>query len=56
VRPVSAGDPLHFDCTFVNDSAQVLTFGESAASNEMCIFAAAFYPLPEDSQVTVGCY
>ena len=54
-RPVSGGDPLHFGCTFVNNSSQTLTFGESAESNEMCIFGAAFYPLPEGSGVTVDC-
>jgi len=36
-------------------SAQTLTFGESAENNEMCIFGAAFYPLPDSSDVTVGC-
>jgi hypothetical protein len=48
------GDPLHFDCTFVNDGPTPLTFGESALTNEMCILGAAFYPVP-DGTVTVGC-
>lgn len=43
---VEAGAPLHFECTFQNDSNETLTFGESAASNEMCILVASFYPTP----------
>jgi hypothetical protein len=31
-----------------------LTFGESAQTDEMCIFVGAFYPAAAD-QVTVGC-
>ena len=50
-RSVSGGEPLHFECTFANNGPTPLTFGESAATNEMCIF----YPVPDDSQVTVGC-
>ena len=41
-----AGDPLHFACSFTNNSASTLTFGESALTNEMCIFTASFYPVP----------
>jgi hypothetical protein len=48
-----AGDPLHFACTFDNTmGATDLTFGESALTNEMCIFSAAFYPtLPGQATV-----
>jgi hypothetical protein len=46
VREISAGDALHFECTFQNDTEETLTFGESAASNEMCILVASFYPTP----------
>ena len=31
-RELSAGDPLHFECTFQNDTPNTLTFGESAAT------------------------
>jgi hypothetical protein len=41
-----AGDPLHFACTFQNNTTSTLTFGESALTNEMCIFLASFYPAP----------
>ena len=53
-RVAHQGDPLHFDCTFVNESTTTLTFGESALTNEMCILGASFYPVP-DGEVTVGC-
>ncbi len=45
---LEAGAPLHFECTFQNDSNDTLTFGESAESNEMCILVASFYPAPEN--------
>ncbi len=45
-RELSAGQPLHFECTFQNDTPNTLTFGESAATNEMCILTASFYPTP----------
>ena len=41
-----AGDPLHFACTFANNTAQTLVFGESALTDEMCIFTGSFYPAP----------
>jgi hypothetical protein len=52
--PVKGGDTLDFNCTFVNNSPNTLTFGESAETNEMCIFVSSFYPVP-DGTVTVGC-
>jgi hypothetical protein len=32
-----AGDSLNYSCTFYNDGEVPLTFGESAARNEMCL-------------------
>ena len=54
-RVARANDALHFECTFENDGDTTLTFGESAESNEMCIFAGSFYPVPDDHVVTVDC-
>lgn len=51
---LKAGDPLHFACTFQNNSTNFLTFGESAESNEMCILVASFYPVP-DGTTTINC-
>ena len=53
-KAVKGGDTLKFNCTFVNNSANTLTFGESAENNEMCIFVSSFYPVPA-GKATVGC-
>lgn len=53
-KTVKKGDTLDFHCTFVNNSANTLTFGESAENNEMCIFVSSFYPVPA-GKTTVGC-
>jgi hypothetical protein len=53
-KPLKGGDTLKFNCTFVNNSPNTLTFGESAETNEMCIFVSSFYPVPEGT-TTVGC-
>jgi hypothetical protein len=55
---IHAGDSLHFACTFDNTSgASALVFGESALTNEMCIFSAAFYPTPPGKATIIasGC-
>lgn len=54
-RAVSAGDKLSFSCTYVNDSSQTLAFGESAATDEMCIFVAPYYPVTSPVNVTIPC-
>ena len=53
-RALKMGDPLHFTCTFKNDGMIPLTFGESASTNEMCIFVGAFYPVPAGT-ATITC-
>ena len=55
VKPVKSGDALSFTCSYNNDGDVPLTFGESAQTNEMCIFVSAFYPVTSPSQVTVDC-
>jgi len=45
-KAMKAGDPLHFQCSFTNNGTTPLTFGESALTDEMCIFTASFYPTP----------
>src|SRR5262249_9217561 len=40
------GTQITFTCTYNNDSGGPLYFGESAMSNEMCIFDGQFYPDP----------
>jgi hypothetical protein len=43
---LSAGDEVTFTCTYDNPDATPLVYGESAQSDEMCIFSAQFYPAP----------
>jgi len=45
-REAAAGDVFRFTCTFQNDDGTTFTFGESARTNEMCIFQGTFYPAP----------
>jgi hypothetical protein len=44
--PLTAGTPITFSCTYDNDSSAPLGYGESATTNEMCIFSGQFYPAP----------
>ncbi|HEY2747455.1 MAG TPA: hypothetical protein VGL86_22685 [Polyangia bacterium] len=42
-----SGTAVTFACTYDNsDSTTPLVFGDSAVTNEMCIFSAQFYPAP----------
>jgi Copper type II ascorbate-dependent monooxygenase, C-terminal domain len=52
---LSAGDQIQWSCTYNNDTGGVLTFGESAATNEMCIFTGQYYPAPETGDPMIGC-
>jgi hypothetical protein len=54
--PLAKGSTVNFRCTFVNNTDSVITFGESADTNEMCIFTGTFYPVPPGSKSTVSCF
>jgi hypothetical protein len=42
-----AGSVISFACTYDNsDGTAAVTYGDSARTNEMCIFSAQFYPAP----------
>jgi hypothetical protein len=43
---IGAGTSISWSCSYNNTTGQTLTFGESAATNEMCIFSGTFYPAP----------
>ena len=54
---VKAGTPVSWTCNITNPSSDpnnVLTFGESANSNDMCIFDGQYYPA-DDANPTVQC-
>jgi hypothetical protein len=43
-RRLRAGTEIQVDCDYQNDTAFPLSFGESADTNEMCIFTGSYYP------------
>ncbi len=47
-----AGTEITYRCEYNNTSDDPLTFGESAKSNEMCIFGGQFFPAPNGG---IGC-
>ena len=49
---LKAGSTVTFACTYLNTTGVALTFGESARTNEMCIFTGQFYPAIGDG---LGC-
>jgi hypothetical protein len=42
---VKAGSIIQWTCDINNTTANELTFGESAQTNEMCIFDGQYYPV-----------
>ena len=44
--PINSGTTITWTCTYNNTTGRTLTFGESASTNEMCIFTGTFYPSP----------
>jgi len=42
---VNKGSTITWACTYNNTTGKTLTFGESAATNEMCILAGIVYPV-----------
>ncbi len=49
---LATGTEITWACTFQNDTGDTLTFGESAAKNEMCIFNGIYFPSPDGSSIT----
>ncbi len=52
---LAAGAQVSWTCTYVNDTTETLTFGESALTNVMCIYSMQFYPVADPSNPTVTC-
>ena len=53
-QAVKKGDPIQWACAYNNDTNATLVFGNSAVTNEMCIFAGIYYPA-QDSQTLFSC-
>jgi hypothetical protein len=48
---LNPGDKIEWTCTYNNDTGRTLTFGDSAETNEMCIYLARFFSAPDDAQL-----
>jgi hypothetical protein len=40
----AAGEKLHYECSYKNDTSMTITDGESAATNEMCMAVGYYFP------------
>jgi hypothetical protein len=45
---MNPGDSIDWTCTYQNNTGMTLTFGNSAATNEMCIFVGRYYSTNAD--------
>jgi len=52
---VPAGQTISWSCTWNNTTGTTLSFGESAAKNEMCIFTGVYYPAPGGAGIAKQC-
>src|SRR5580658_7213981 len=52
---LDAGTPITWSCTYVNDTGSPLVFGESAATNVMCIYQGSFYPVADVTNPILYC-
>lgn len=52
---LASGSQVTWNCTYVNDTGQTLTFGESALTNVMCIYTMQFYPISDPTNPTITC-
>jgi hypothetical protein len=50
-----ANQDVTFTCSYVNDTNTAITFGESALTDEMCIFAGIYYPVEDVTNPNILC-
>jgi copper type II ascorbate-dependent monooxygenase-like protein len=43
------GEQLHYQCSYMNDTANTITVGESAEKNEMCMAVGYYFPAAGDT-------
>jgi hypothetical protein len=53
---IQNGDQLQYDCHFVNTDPTIVTFGETAASGEMCMSIGYYFPAGAPTQGTTNPY
>jgi hypothetical protein len=52
---IAQGGSISWTCTWNNTTGTTLSFGESAANNEMCIFSGVYYPAPNGAPISKQC-
>jgi hypothetical protein len=53
---VQSGDKFQYDCHFVNKDSTLVTFGETAATGEMCMSIGYYFPAGAPTQGTTNPY
>jgi hypothetical protein len=53
---VAANQGISWTCSYTNDTGTNLVFGESAITNEMCVFGAIYYPVADVSFPNIPCF
>jgi hypothetical protein len=51
---LASGTTITWSCTYVNNTGSTLTFGESAATNVMCISEFIYYPVQNTANPVLG--
>jgi len=52
---MTGNQSISWSCSYYNDTGKTLTFGDSAASNVMCIYFAQYYPAnPQNPDILVS--
>jgi Copper type II ascorbate-dependent monooxygenase, C-terminal domain len=54
--PLAAGQGITWSCSYLNDTGTNLVFGESAVTNEMCVFGAIYYPVADVTFPNIPCF
>ena len=53
---VKSGDTFQYDCHFVNKDSTLVTFGETAATGEMCMSIGYYFPAGQPTSGTTNPY
>jgi len=51
-----ANQGVTFTCSYVNDTAVAVTFGQSALTDEMCILGGIYYPVTDVTSPNIVCF
>jgi hypothetical protein len=54
--PLAKDQGVTWSCSYLNDGPAPLTFGESAVTNEMCVFGAIYYPVEDVNFPNIPCF